>query len=126
MLLALLPACSKDSSGPARHDPTVLIVNHATSDPYAAAGDTLYFTWRDGQGITGSVVVAPGRQSCTRFLAQADSAYFEAVSTNGAGTSHYTQPWFNPSSRPAWTMEINAGVGSSPAIVVSDVANEPC
>lgn len=111
--LILLAACS-GATGPARLDPTVLITNHAQQD-------TLYFTWRDGQGIAGSVAVLPGQQSCTRFLAQADSAYFEAHTPLNA--SAYTQAWFDPATRPAWTMVVQTNGG----IAVTDVSpTEPC
>jgi hypothetical protein len=119
-LVILLAACS-GATGPKGLDPTVLITN--------SASDTLFFTWRDGQGIAGSVNVAPGAQSCTRFTAQADSAYFEAHASGGGGPlggpTSYTQGWFDPATRPAWTMNRNADTGYN--IQVVDVSpTEPC
>jgi hypothetical protein len=110
----VLAACSSGSTGPGRGlDPTVLITNQAP--------DTLYFTWRDGQGITGAIAVPPSSASCTRFLAQADSAYFEAHTIR----STYTQPWFDPATHPAWTMELTTNTGYN--ILVTDVGpTEPC
>lgn len=118
--LALLVswACSSSPAAPKGLDPTVFITNTL------AAPDTLFFTWRDGQGVTGSVAVPPGGTSCTRFLAQADSAYFEAHWSDS--TSHefatYVQPWFDPSTHPAWTMTTGHAY-----ILVTDVSpTEPC
>ena len=115
----LLAACSSGATGPQGIDPTVLITNQT-------AADTLYFTWRDGQGITGTATVLPGGSSCTRFLAQADSAYFDAHATNTQfnTTATYTQPWFDPTARPAWTMLVTDQGAAS--IQVQDVSAEPC
>lgn len=117
-LTLLLAACGgAGSTGPQGLDPTVLITNNAP------AGDTLFFTWRDGQGIAGAVKVPPGTTSCTKFLAQADSAYFEAHILVGHSAGTYTQPWFDPLGRPAWTMVVDLGGG----INVTDVSpTEPC
>lgn len=115
--LVLLAACSKSPSGPAKLDPTVLITNPLSSD-------TLYFTWRDGQGIAGSVTVLPGSSSCTHFTAQADSAYFEAHWADAVTHewAAYTQPWFDPATHPAWTMTTGHAY-----ILVTDVSpNAPC
>lgn len=121
LLLVLLAACSKDSSGPGStngHDPTVLITNNGR-----VGIDTIFFMWRDGQGIAGADTVPPGTQRCARFVAQADSAYFEA--TISGSTAHYTQPWFDPSARSAWTMEVASAWGYQ--ILVTDVSpTEPC
>lgn len=118
--LLLLVACG-GTTGPGGIDPTVLITNHAQQD-------TLYFTWRDGQGIAGSVAALPGTTSCTKFLAQADSAYFEAHITVGLSTGTYQQHWFDPATRPAWTMETGSTQGGSnaAAIIVNEVTTEPC
>lgn len=118
-LAVLLAACGGSSTGPALIDPTVLITNLSTTD-------TLVFTWRDGQGITGGVTVLPGGSSCTKFLAQADSAYFDAQAHGAGGAGGYTQPWFDPSSRPAWTMSESHPNGSGPLILVQEVTPEPC
>jgi hypothetical protein len=118
-LFVLLAACSGGATGPKGIDPTVLITNQLP--------DTVYFTWRDGQGIVGNVSVAPGASSCTRFLAQADSAYFEAHATSGGGQATYTQPWFDPATRNGWTMKAFVGQNNPVDFLVVDTSpNEPC
>src|SRR5690349_4709186 len=118
-LLLLLVACSKDSSGPAGIDPTVLITNQL-------AVDTVFFTWRDGQGVVGADTILPGTTSCTRFLARADSAYFQATASFQGAATLYTQPWFDPGSRSAWTMMV-VHTNGSPDINVTDVSpRQPC
>lgn len=126
LVVLVLAACGGASTGPAAGlDPTVLITNGTTTD-------TLFFTWRDGQGITGAVTVLPGGTSCTKFLAQADSAYFDALARHVAYPTPYTytQPWFNPATRPAWTMHYDPTGQSGPptgGILVADVSPvEPC
>jgi hypothetical protein len=124
----LLAACSHSATGPtppSGADPTLLITNLNMATP-----DTVYFTWRDGQGITGSVTVLPGAQSCTMFTAQVDSAYFHAVayftsSYSGARDSAtYTAGWFNPTARPAWTMDYDRQRNGG--FLVKDVSPAPC
>ncbi|HEY6223473.1 MAG TPA: hypothetical protein VIW26_06800 [Gemmatimonadales bacterium] len=116
--LAVLFAACHSATGPQGIDPTVLITNRSSAD-------TVHFTWRDGQGIAGTVTVLPGGTSCTRFVAQADSAYFDATANHPGGTAAYTQPWFDPGARPAWTM-VYADV-SPTGFGVTDVSpNEPC
>jgi hypothetical protein len=119
-LAVLLAACS-GATGPQGLDPTVLLTN-------ISPADTLYFTWRDGQGITGSVTVLPSGSSCTRFTAQADSAYFEAHATNNVfhTTATYTQPWFDPATRPAWTMQLSDAAGAAQIQVIDVSPTEPC
>src|SRR4029077_3822787 len=109
--VVLLAACS-NATGPQGLDPTVLITNQAVSD-------TLFFTWRDGQGIVGSATVLPGVQSCTKFTARADSAYFQANTMNNqyGVAATYLQPWFDPATRPAWTMQVTDPAGA-PGILV--------
>lgn len=120
--IGFLAACSKNSTGPTGADPTVLITNRTNECTGACTPAPVVFTWRDGQGITGTVTVQPGQQSCTRFTAQADSAYFEAQTNFGPST--YTQPWFDPSTRSAWTMVVSQKVGG---ILVTDVSPAlPC
>ena len=121
LLLVLLAACS-NSTGPAPLDPTVLIVNESNLCTGSCSPDTLFFTWRDGQGIAGTISVAPGTWACARFTARVDSAYFTATTrfTNAA----YTQPWFDPATHPSWTMMVAQSVGG---ILVTDVSpNMPC
>lgn len=122
LLLFSLAACG-GATDPQGLDPTVLIQNFApTFDPRTGVVDTLYFTWRDGQGITGSVAVPPGQQVCTRFTARADSAYFEAHIAFNHST--ITAPWFDPTTRSAWTMLVTPDIGG---ILLTDVSpNLPC
>lgn len=110
----LLVACSNSTEPKTRGlDPAVLITNHSNVP--------LYFTWRDGQGIVGADTIPSQVTRCEHFLAQADSAYFHAEATENAGTSLYTQPWFNPATRPAWSMLVTSQVGGgSPLILVAD------
>lgn len=97
-------------------DPTVLIRNQTSTD-------TLFFTWRDGQGIVGRDNVLPGTTGCEKFLARADSAYFEAHISVGMSSDSYTQPWFDPLGRSAWTMTIPQHGG----IFVTDISPiAPC
>lgn len=124
IVAVLLAACSKSPAGPAGIDPTVLITNQLTVD-------TVFFTWRDGQGIVGSVVVPPGHEVCAKFLAQPDSAYFEAIAAWTPGypqpaVSTYTAPWFNPSDHPAFTMTVTHTQVGSPDFAVYEVQTEPC
>lgn len=117
--LLLLAACSRDSTGTTGIDPTVQITNQL-------ATDTLFFTWRDGQGVVGTATVLPGTVSCTRFIARPDSAYFVATARYQGALTTYTQPWFDPSARNAWTMRVLHTSGS-PDINVTDVSPTlPC
>lgn len=121
-LLVLLAACSKSApSGPVGIDPTVQIVNQ-TDWP-------VYFEWRDGRGVVGTDTVASQTRKCERFVARADSAYFymEATNPNPGGTpatSTYTQPWFDPSARHAWSVTVTRGTGGSPNILTSDTSTD--
>ncbi|HLZ46577.1 MAG TPA: hypothetical protein VKQ05_12960 [Gemmatimonadales bacterium] len=118
-LLAVLAACS-NSTGPANHDPSVLITNN-TDWP-------VDFAWRDGQGVAGADTV-PGRtERCERFTARPDSAYFEVDATNPNNgnplTAVYTAPWFHPDSFPAWHA-IVIPTGSSPDVNLAPTQT-PC
>ena len=123
LLVVTLAACSNSTGLGGGVDPTVLVTNQT-------ATDTLYFTWRDGQGIAGSAMVLPGATGCEKFVARADSAYFQAQATHWFGgtpsTSTYTAPWFDPSLRSGWTMTITWHSGS-PSFLVTDVSpSAPC
>lgn len=119
ILLVLFTACGKAPTAPGGVDPTVLITNQLSTD-------TVFFTWRDGQGVLGADTVLPGRVSCTRFLARADSAYFRAEASYLGAKTIYTQPWFDPVSRSAWTMRV-VHTSGSPDINVTDVSPTlPC
>jgi len=109
---ALLTACG-DSTNQGI-DPIVRIVNQS--------GQAVYFEWRDGQSVIGRDTVLAGARACESFLARADSAYFYAQMLGGPMTDTYTQPWFDPSERHAWTMTVtNAG-----GFLVSDVRDPAC
>ena len=119
IIAALLTACGGSSTGPKGLDPTVLIINET-------AIDTVLFSWQDGQGVVGSVVaILPGAMSCQKFLARPDSAYFHASSREGAASTWgYTQPWFDPASRPGWTVNFKGDQGGFAVTDVSPI--EPC
>lgn len=100
-LAVLLTACGSSSTGLAG-DPSILVTNDLQSS-------WVYVTWKDGQGIVGRDSVAPRTANhCVRFLAQPDSAYWEATATeNGSlSTVRSPGPWFNPASRPAWSLHV--------------------
>lgn len=119
LTLLLVAACSKGSpTGATGHDPVLLIRN---SDP----GQTIYFTWRDGRGVVGGDTIKTTGDFCERFSARPDSAYFEFVrqdSTNGWHT--LTAPWFDPATRPAWTVEVL--LHGSHDIIIRDAPSAPC
>ena len=113
LLLAVL-ACG-NSSGPGGIDPTVDITNQT---PWPAA-----FTWRDGQGVLGRATIPGNSQQCVRFLARADSAYWEIVASDmsnpaAPNTSTYTAPWFDPDARHAWSVLITPQTPGSPEILM--------
>jgi hypothetical protein len=106
-------------------DPTVWIVN-------ASSTDSIFFSWRDGQGIVGAETILPGDQICEHFLARPDSASFEAearaYAQPGQQISYtYSQPWFDPNERSAWTMTYNrTAYGGFLVVDVSAAPNPPC
>lgn len=118
-LLLLLAACSKNSTGPSGVDPTVLIAN-------GLSVDSVFFTWRDGQGVVGADTVLPGRTVCAAFTARPDSAYFQGVASYLGQTTTYTAPWFNPADHPAYTMTVQHTQPGSPDFLVYEVATPPC
>ena len=115
-------ACGSSPSGPAGKDPTVLIINELRDD-------SVFFTWRDGQGVVGSDVVLPGQTACEKFLARADSAYFHIEARdqqNGGAFGTLTAPWFDPAGRPAWTITVRHASNGSPDILDREVSPAPC
>ena len=117
-ILVIYTACSS-ASGPAGHDPTVLITNQ-TNWP-------VYFEWRDGQGVAGADTVAGHVERCVRFFARPDSAYWYVQITNPnlggqPNTATMTAPWFDPEARPTWHLTITAGVGSPDILAEDQVA----
>jgi hypothetical protein len=116
-LLLLLTACS-NPTGPG-HDPVLLVRNRDV-------GQTITFTWRDGQGITGTDVISTTGDFCERFTARPDSAYFEFVRADSTGGWHtYTAPWFRPDSFPSWTVDIYPIQGQH-QISAKDTTSVPC
>ncbi len=120
-LLALLAAC-KDATG-LGIDPTVRITNQL---PWP-----VYFEWRDGQGVVGADTILANGRACERFFARADSAYFyieasDLSNPSAPNTSTYTQPWFDPSTRHAWTATVTTGAGSPDVAVTQDSTVRAC
>lgn len=115
--ILLAVACS-NSTGPG-HDPVLLIRNQ---DP----GQSITFTWQDGQGTVGApVIINTVGDFCERFTAQPDSAFYEFVradSTNGWHT--YQSNWFDPTARPTWTVDIV--LNGAHNIIVKDTTAVPC
>lgn len=114
-MIATLAGCSS-STGPKviGVDPTVLITNQMPAD-------TVFFTWRDGQGVVGADTVLAGRQVCAKFTARPDSAYFQVVAHYHANDGNMyvtttTAPWFNPSVTDGWTIEVRL-IGASADVV---------
>lgn len=119
ILLAALAACSKAApTGPAVHDPTALIQNNA-SDP-------VIWAWFNGDTISGRDSIPAFSTKCEHFTAQADSARFQMadsvrIKASGAGWYTYDSNWFDPTSRPAWLVNVSGGT-----LVVSDTTDAPC
>lgn len=106
--ILFLSACGSSTDLKAG-DPSILVTNDLPSN-------WVYVTWKDGQGIVGRDSVAPRTANqCVRFLAQPDSAYWEASATENGSTEIIRSPtWFNPSDRPAWSLHVFAGSGPVP------------
>lgn len=120
-LVLFVVACGSSTDLGNQRDPSLLFTN--------ALGTPVYLTWQDGEAILGRDTIPPHSVGhCSHFLAQPDSAYFQIVASNdenGAQTV-YTAPWFNPESRPAWTVDVTADrTGGSPNIVVN-LVDEMC
>lgn len=125
VLLALLAACTKSPTGSTGGvDPTVLITNQMPAD-------TVFFTWRDGNGVVGADTITHGRAACEKFTARPDSAYFQVVAHYRAGDGNTyvttaTAPWFNPSATDGWTVDVRV-IGASADIVSRNTSpNLPC
>lgn len=116
LFLTLTAACGSSTAPGGAKDPSLLFTNNLDSS-------WVYITWRDGQVIEGRDSIAPRtRSQCVRFLAQPDSAYWTITAHENGGLATATAPYFNPASRPAWSVVVNS-VGSvgSPSILVSDI-----
>jgi len=122
-VLLAIAACSKSPAGPGGGlDPTVQIQNQL-------AVDTVFFTWRDGQGVEGTDMVLPGHTACEKFLARPDSAYWhlearDQQNANALGT--YTAPWFNPDTLVSWSMTVRHASSGSPDFLGQEVSTPPC
>ncbi len=106
--LLFVVACSGTTEPKSKAgDPSILVTNNL--------GVYTYITWKDGQGIVGRDSVAGHITQCVRFLAQPDSAYWEASATEAVGgnpesTGTIRNPavgFFNPADRPAWTLVVS-------------------
>lgn len=120
MSLSILMACGGSTEPGKAGDPSILVSNHLSSS-------WVYITWKDGQGVAGRDSVAPQTlNQCVRFLAQPDSAYWEARVNDdppGGGWAQQATPaWFNPADRPAWTLQAYPG---GPVLLAADAAT-PC
>jgi hypothetical protein len=115
-VVLILAACGS-STGPGKAgDPSLLITNDLTSD-------YVYITWKDGNAIVGRDSVAPRTANqCVRFLAQPDSAYWQATASDNGRVSTQSYPYFNPASRPAWKVVVSVNPGNSPSILTTLVA----
>lgn len=121
-LLVLLVACSKSPAGPMGVDPTVLITNQLMQD-------TVFFTWRDGLGVSGADTILPGRTACEKFFARPDSAYFGLTARdqqNGNALGTYSAPWFNPDTTVEWTITVRHASSGSPDFLGQEVHSAPC
>lgn len=122
--LVLLASCSKDSTGLTGTDPTVLITNQMPAD-------TVFFTWRDGQGIVGTDTVLANHTFCAKFVARPDSAYFQVVVNYHAPNlntyvSTLTADWFNPLETDGWTVDVTLSGGGANIVNRSTSPNLPC
>ena len=113
-VLLVVAGCG-NSGGPDGVDPVVWIDNQS-SQP-------VLFEWRDGQSVIGRDTVFAHTRACENFFARPDSAYFYAAMLGAPRTDNYTQPWFDPSARHGWTMEVT----DQTAFLVTDVGSStPC
>jgi hypothetical protein len=104
--LAFVIACGSSTEPALAGDPSILVTNDLPSS-------WVYVNWKDGQGVLGRDSVAARATKCVRFLAQPDSAYWDATaSENGYTTVVRSPSWFNPSDRPAWALHAREGIGT--------------
>ncbi len=102
---------------PKLKDPTVLVRNHTP--------ERAYFYWQSGTTIFGADTIAGFATKCETFTAAADSAYWLlATDTTTYGWAMATTNYFDPTTRPAWTADINGTAPSNPAIVQRDTTAE--
>lgn len=132
LLLVAYAACSSPTA-PAQHqpppppppdttpkkvDPTVLVRNNRP--------DLAYFYWKSGDTALSSDVIPGNTTRCEAFTAVADSAFWEiATDTTEAGWALFSSPaYFDPSTRPAWTVDIMGTGLNNPTIVMKDTTAE--
>jgi hypothetical protein len=118
-LIVMFAACSS-ATGPGGLDPTVLVTNPSSAD-------TVFFTWRDGQGVVAVDTILGPTTRCEHFTARPDSAAFELLArhwySTGPAVSWSGALWFNPADHPAWTALYEIASG----ILVKDVSPAvPC
>lgn len=98
-------------------DPTVLVRNHTP--------ERAYFYWQSGTTIFGADTIPAGVTRCETFTAAADSAFWLlATDTTTAGWAMVTTNYFDPTTRPAWTADINGNGTVNPTIVQQDTTAE--
>jgi hypothetical protein len=117
-----IAACSSSTAPNKAGDPSLLFTNNLDTP--------VYLTWQDGTAIVGvDTIPAHAVNHCSRFTAQPDSAYFQIVATEidrgTPATTTVTAPWFNPATRPAWTVVVSFNAQGSP-IVLTALVDTPC
>jgi len=125
LIAVLLTACGGSSpTAPASRavDPTALIRNTSASP--------MVWYWFDGSTQSGRDSIPPYTTRCEHFLAQPDSARYEMVRSDSViqgqggigGWNWYSSNWFDPTSRPAWTID------NPPTLhlLVKDTTATPC
>lgn len=121
LIVAFLGACSSSTEPSKAGDPSILVTNDLPSD-------WVYITWKDGLGIVGRDSVAPRTASqCVRFLAQPDSAYWEATTVeNGYSATVTSAEWFNPADAPAWSIHVFDGGNPAVPAILQSLTDIPC
>src|SRR4051812_22094590 len=104
MLAIALTACSSSTEPSGAGDPSILVTNDLPSS-------WVYISWKDGNSVLGQDSVAARSTKCVRFLAQPDSAYWDATATENGYTTIVRSPeCFNPADRPAWRVTVYEGI----------------
>lgn len=118
LVAALALVACHDATGPAGHDPTAIVRN--------GSADPVLWWWFDGQATSGTDTIPAGQTHCERFTARPDSARFDMadsvrIKANVSGWYTYTSNWFDPTTRPTWTVTIGALTNT-----VADTVGVPC
>lgn len=124
-LAAILVAACHNPTAPVVHqpppsdtipklkDPTVLVRNHI--------GQRVFFYWQSGTTLFGADTIAALGTKCESFSAVADSAFWLlATDTTADGWAKFQSNYFDPTTRPAWTADVN----TQTAIVMMDTTAE--